>query len=30
MAALVLADMMLLNMGRKMDDLLRFYGKGTV
>jgi chorismate synthase len=30
MAALVLADMMLLNMGRKMDDLLRFYSKGTV
>ncbi len=28
MAALVLADMVLLNMGRKMDDVARYYGKG--
>ena len=27
MAALVLADMVLLNMGRKMDDVARYYGK---
>jgi len=26
----VLADMVLLNMGRKMDDVARYYGKGRV
>ena len=30
MAALVLADMVLLNMGRKMEDVVRYYESGTV
>jgi chorismate synthase len=29
MAALVVADMLLLNMGRKMEDLRRYYQRGV-